>query len=213
MELGFLFYPPAQPDTLGHSRLDINLYAEPTGQHFDPHRLNLVIYDADKGMQAVTFTHPVLSSEYQVCIGKISLTDFVGKEVEAFTFGGTLAVINEETLSFCSLVSPAPIFSITPYDFIELTLVEEYEVELALIRGRHLSRAEWFEKHLAQTDPQTLFYALSKALLKRLKQLPSTAHNERYWHLIHSLSTAIQSLEANQALLSELSEITDLFQE
>lgn len=195
MELGYVFYSDERKNTLGHPRLDASLYEEPTGEHFDPHRLSLPIQDATGGIQIISIFHPVQDGELSVCIGKIILTDFVGKEIEAFSFGGTLALANKITRSFCRLNSPAPILEVNPYAVDELTLINEYEVELSMLRGIHLQQPERFEQHLANLDPESLFLSLSQRISHRLERIPAVARGEAYWRLIHSLHAAIRFVQ------------------
>jgi len=203
MELGFIFYPSNNPQALGHPQLDINLYATPTGEHFDPHALTLPVNDPSKGVQHLTFYHPAEVGEIQVSPGRIVMLGFDKKVVEAFSFGGTLNVQNHPDFTLCRLTSDAPIFDMGRFAEDELELISEYEAELARSRALWTREDYDFEQRLAAFDPKTLFQALTVSVHQRMRQLPASSRNDHYWQLMHTITSAIRFIEPDGQLPSD----------
>ena len=192
MELGYRFLPAADHQAQGHPCLEVNLYASPTGQHFDPHQLCLPVFELSQGIQNLTLVHPAEAAEYQVCIGRITLLDFVKKEVEAFSFGGQLEVQNLPGHTFCRLNSSAPIFDTGRFAEDEALLVSEYEAALAIFRARAQQEGLDFDEQVASLDPKMIFIALSASIDNNLRAMPASTHSESYWALRHTLRAALR---------------------
>lgn len=210
MELGFVFYPPANSQAAGHPQLDINLYETPTGEHFDPHTLNIMVNDPLKGIQRLTLYHPVDVTDYQVCLGRIILVNFVNKAIEGFSFGGSLQIQNYSDRSLCQLTSNAPIFDLGQFAEDEMELVCQYEAELARLRATWQSEDLEFEQRLAAFDPKTLFLALTVSVQQRMHQLPASSRNDRYWQMMHTITSAIRFVEPDGQLPSDSSALAAL---
>jgi hypothetical protein len=211
MELGYIIYPPANLRAVGHPQLDINLYAAPTGEHFDPHSLTLSLNDPGKGVLHQTLYHPADSGENQVCIGRIILVSFDKKEVEFFSFGGELQVSNLADHSLCCLTSSAPIFDVGRFAEDELDLVTEYEAELAMLRASWRREDLDFDQRLAAIDPKTLFIALTAAVEHRLRLMPASSQNDGYWRLRRTLQSAIRFIDPDGQLPVDSPTIAMLF--
>lgn len=200
MELGFVFYPAADPQSAGHPRLDVNLYETPTGEHFDPHTLSLVVSDPLKGIHRLTLYHPVDATEYQVCLGRIILVNFADKAVEAFSFGGLMKIHNYPDHSLCQLTSSAPIFDMGQFAEDEMELVCQFEAELARLRAAWHREDVEFEQRLAAFDPKTLFLALTVSVQQRMRQIPASSRDDHYWQTLHTISSAVRFIEPNGQL-------------
>jgi hypothetical protein len=200
MELGYRFLPAEDHQAQGHPCLEINLYASPTGEHFDPHQLCLPVFEPSQGIQHLTLSHPADAAEYQVCIGRITLLDFVKKEVEAFSFGGQLVLQSLPGHTFCRLRSPAPIFDTGRFAEDEALLVSEYEAALAIFRARAQQEGLDFDQHVASLDPKILFIALSASIDDNLRAMPASVHNESYWALRHTLRAALRFISSEGEL-------------
>ncbi len=211
MELGFLFYPPAHPQALGHPQLDAILYLIPTHEHFDPHQITLPIETEDKGVQNLTFYHPADDGVYRVGLGRVVLENLEHKEVEAFTFGGQLEITAYTDHTLCRLKSPAPIFDLGLFAEDELELVYEYEAEAARLRASWRREDLDFDQRLAQIDPRTLFLALTAAVEQRLRTMPVASRTEKYWQFRHSLHTALSFVEPDGNFPAEMITVESLF--
>jgi hypothetical protein len=192
VELGYEFQAGENPDSLGHKLLIFNLYASPTGRHFDPHHVGLVIDFSERGVRHEILSFPLDSNEYHVCLGRITLLDFTNKEVEAFNFGGRLLAENQEGLAACRLITPAPIFHIHAYNKYETLLACEYEAELARLRAQWKRDDLDFDDCLADIDPVTIFLALTKDIQQLLSEIPATHRSDHYWELRHAIQSAIR---------------------
>ena len=191
LDLGYIFCSNHKPHALGHPELDVNLLAASTGKHFDPHALELLIYDPDRGVHRQVFFHPVEAEEYQVCCGRITLLDFNQKEVEAFTFGGQLVSENYPDFTFCQINSPAPFFHICGFGEDESVLASEYEAEIARLQAHFDTGAFDLDDYLAMVDPVSLFLGLTKDIIQLFDKIPPVNRNDHYWLFLHNLKSAL----------------------
>jgi hypothetical protein len=191
LDLGYIFCSSHKPHALGHPELDVNLFAAPTGKHFDPHAIDILVYDPERGAQRQILFHPVEAEEYQVCCGRLTLLDFDQKEVEAFTFGGQLVLENYPDYTYCQINSPAPIFHICGFGEDESVLASEYEAEIARLQAHFDTGAFDLDDYLAIIDPVTLFLALTKNITQLFDKFPPINRNDRYWLFRHNLKGAL----------------------
>lgn len=176
-EFGFYFYPATDTRSHGHPKFAFNLYTQPTGEHFDPEHAVLPGTRPKGGIEHISLSHPWRggNSNLHICIGRILLTDRLHKKVEAFSFGGTLAISPHEDHTACVLTSTAPIFDLVrPGD--TLTNVTS-GIEVAIAE----QRAHWkddyaFEETLATTEPAELYLATLLAHQASLAAIPELAH-------------------------------------
>jgi hypothetical protein len=195
MELGFIFYPPGNPQALGHPQLDVNLLAAPTGEHFDPRALTAPITDPRKGVQHITYYHPAENGNFVVSPGEIVLLGFDKKVVEAYSFGGFMHIQNYPDHTLCQITSSAPIFDTGRFAEDELELINEYEAELARLRATWQHPDLDLEQRLADFEPKTLFQALTISVQQRLHKLPASSRNDHYWQMMHTITAAIRFIE------------------
>jgi hypothetical protein len=164
---GYWYYPPESKHAPGGNRLDIILVETPTGQHFDPQFVNLPVKKGEV-MENLKIHHPwKFGSAYQVCAGRVRIIDRKGKIEEAFSFGGELTVQVQDTLTACTLKSPAPILEFTEIDPIKLALIDEVEILLAKRKVDSLANPMAFEGRLANAEPFTLYLAALNALINK----------------------------------------------
>jgi hypothetical protein len=107
-----------------------------------------------------------LVKEYQVCAGRIILSDRKGKRVEAFSFGGDLEIITDEKETVAVLKSPAPIFHLGRVRCLSMWVASEAEIILARQKAHcDAISPHYFGEHLAQIDP-LLLYASSLEVMQ-----------------------------------------------
>ncbi len=210
-ELGYYFYPVGQPDDPGHPQLDINIYGQPTGQHFDPVQVDLFVDRPDHGLEKLTISHPWSGpDELRVCPGRVTLHDLVGKVVIAFTFGGEMKIINRGTYTSCELTSPAPIIHMMEGQEIRTVLVTEFEGVLARRRAEWAGNETGFETRLAQAEPFTLFVVGLVTLKEHLQQVPSQLRGDSYQQASHVINQAIRLVQENGHWPASLPMLADL---
>jgi hypothetical protein len=172
-ELGYNFAPPADPALPGHPRLEIVIHATPTERHFDPERVCVPIRTITDRSDELHVTHPWPQAEdYPVILGRISLHDRKGKQVEAFTLGGQLHIEPQDQSTLCSVSSTGPIFSLLVPDTLSAILAEEIEILIAERRAAWAGAPAAFEKRLLQCESQQLYLACLRALADRLADYP-----------------------------------------
>jgi hypothetical protein len=200
MELGYIFYPLTNPDGLGFSQLAISLYDQPTGKHFDPCEASFPLADQESGVEQTTFYHPTPSARYRVSVGRILIQDFVGKVVEAFSFGGELQIEESESQTLCRLSGSAPIFDLRQPFSPEANLVSAYEIEFARMHAHWQRDDIGFEDRLVGLEPKLLFLGASASVELNLKRLPASSHSEEYWQLRHALRDAVRCVYSDGKL-------------
>lgn len=210
MELGYIFYPPGNPQALGHPQLDVNLLAAPTGEHFDPFSLTASIHDPERGIQHITFYHPAENGHFLVSTGRIILLGFDKKVIVAFSFGGSLQIQNFPNHALCQFTSTAPIFETGRFAEKELDLINEYEAELARLRAAWQHPEIDLEQRMADFDPKTLFQALTISVQNRMHHIPANSRDNQYWQLQHTISAAIRFIEPDGQFPDDSPALADL---
>lgn len=175
MDIGYVFEPESQSDILGGRSLGINLFDKPTLQHFDPKEAILPALDQDGKIESLLIAHPWrLKTEYTVVAGFVEIIDRKKVKVEAFTFGGTLEIRNEQGKTSCLLQSPAPILNIQHASTTQTgcSLAEEVQDLLAVRRAANLGSDEDFEEKLISIQPISLFISALKSIDAKYTRLP-----------------------------------------
>ena len=84
-ELGYYFHPAGSGALHGYRQLDVNIFREPTEEHFDPEQLTVWAVDSRHNVGRLTIGHPhVGQKQLAISAGSISLRDRKDKVVKAF---------------------------------------------------------------------------------------------------------------------------------
>jgi len=169
---GYRFYPRAYPHAPGHPRLDVIIPQTPTGRHFDPVTVHLLVrarsHIKSGGLETLRIHHPwPYESQFQACAGRIIIEDRYDKKVEAFTFGGNLNILIRDVETTCVLESPAPILELISTSSIATVLTEETEILFAERRATWLPDIAAYEKRLANASPHDLYTACLETLMQK----------------------------------------------
>ena len=211
-DLGYVFYPNETPDHPGHPRMDVIIPAIATHQHYDPQKVQFQIVSPTKNIEHLIVHHPwTLGKKYQVCAGRILLTDHTAKCVEAFSFGGNLQIFTNDKHTVCALKSDAPIIPLFTTHDLPMWIVAEVEILLAQ------QRAHWnpqhphdFETHLATVNPFLLYISCLYALQARVKHGYSRAEQLDHQGL-DFVQTEIKRLQEKGKLPSVVPSLDQLF--
>jgi hypothetical protein len=207
-ELGYSFLP-AEAHEIGHAQLTVVIRPAPTEQHFDPEVAVCTVAAIGGGVSALRVHHPwVLDTPYRVCAGHIYLEDRKGKQVTAFTFGGTLHIDSDVHRTVFHFTSPAPILEHSRQrDTLEVLLGEEVEILFAERRAAARNQADGFDRRLAAADPLQLYLACLAALRTKIDQWPAW---EEPIHLEfkHFLHTTLERRSGDAAI--EIPALTEL---
>lgn len=172
---GFALLPSSHPGSPGYSGLLVAIRKQPTGEHFDPERLNLPLQD-ESGIdwwRTLSLLSPPEKSAH-VCPGRVILLDRFEKQLEFFSFGGTLEVISRPHELWCAISSPAPILElVAERDTIADQLASEAKALWAEIRAKWGPRDHEFERRLAEAAPLPLYTATLHAILSRWESAPA----------------------------------------
>lgn len=209
-KFGYRFSHPEPSHAPGGSRFEIFINDSPTEHHFDPEKLHLHVKSKSSAIESLTIRHPwFYGHTYQALAGSIELTDRYGKEEEAFTFGGSLKIESQDTVTICILESPAPILDISSADPILMMFIEEIEILFAKRKAASLYTPNTYEKHLMIADPFNLYLACLNALIDKFEHLH---HKEEprineFLNFLHAESRRFKGAEKTPHLVPALKDI------
>jgi hypothetical protein len=212
-ELGYFFYPRSYPHAPGHPRLDITIPQTPTGRHFDPMTVRLLVrarsHITSVIVETIRIHHPwPYESEFQACTGRIIIEDRHDKVVEAFTLGGNLNIVTKDTATKCILESSAPILELIDTNLLVISLVDEIEILLAERRAYWLPTIKTYEQRLVNISPLDLYTACLETL--RQKYAQSHRQDEESYQLVHFISDEIGSLKKQCLWPDKVPTITEI---
>lgn len=158
----------------GYQELLVAIRDIPTEMHYDPEELSAPVVDSTGRPRQKKFRIPSrIDSGQKICLGHILLLDRREKELEFFTFGGTLTVISEDDEEVVYRIrSEAPILPLTTG-----RVGEEIPAQLASEAEALLgeARAEWkgdnvnFACRLVREGPMRLYIAIINSVLVRFE--------------------------------------------
>jgi hypothetical protein len=196
---GYYLLPKSHRDSPGYPGLLVAIRRQPTGKHFDPHRLHLWLRDVDGVVEwrTLDWLTPLETSAH-ACPGRLILHDRFNKSVEFFTFGGSLEVISELGEMVYSLRSPAPILELAGHsDTVPNQLAAETESLMSGVRVRWASDEEGFNRRLAEVNPLQFYLASLQSILLRYehsqaleqvsREFVDALHREREWLVAEGL--------------------------
>jgi hypothetical protein len=195
-ELGYEFTPFPSPEEIGYQLLTVNIFSIPTEEHYDPERMDLIVFTADGNMRRMAITHPWHNrKDYQLAVGHIILRDRKAKVVEAFTCGGELQITDLPACTCCRITSPAPIFAIVSEldetaNGSESSLVIELESWLARKRVKWGLNDGGYAEYLATVDPLALYAAGLQAIEHQLQTVPAKVRGDHYRRLLAQVRKA-----------------------
>jgi hypothetical protein len=196
---GYYSLAKPHPGSPGHSGLLVAIREEATGKHFDVQTLRLRLrdeYGRAKG-RAFIWLSP-LEGTGHVCPGTVTLEDRSDKQVEFFTFGGSLEMTSGSGEVVYSLRSPAPVLELTsPEETVPDQLAYETEELLGRIEVKWGEDKKGFSRRLAEVDSLQFYLAALGSILHHYEQvhvLEDTHHEfftvlrrEREWLIAKSL--------------------------
>jgi hypothetical protein len=112
---GYYTLEKPHPGSPGYTGLVVAIRKQPTVKHFDPETVHLCRRD-DYGLPkgtTVSLISPLAEETGTVCPGIIRLRDRTGREVDFYTFGGSLETAVRSGEMVVVVRSPAPILELT----------------------------------------------------------------------------------------------------
>lgn len=207
---GYRAFPREEGD-FGYGRLLVAIRKEPTERHFDPEKVRFRLRDAsgDVRRRTASWRVPVEESG-RLLPGSAALKDRHGKEVEFFTFGGTVDHAKTESAVVYVFDSPAPILE---FAAAEETVSDQfaYEAEGTLGELEEQYDERWgrgFDHRLAEIEPLSLYIAILDAILSRYEKAPCL---EKAFHTLYdALSLEKRMLQAADAWPKSSPELQEL---
>ena len=183
---GYYLLPKSHPESLGYTGLLVAVREKPTEMHFDPESLRIRFRHDNQAQWETHGLKPPFEKSRFVCPGRVILRDRKKKEVEFFTFGGSLQTLSVPAETVYSLRSPAPILAIT--DMLESPADQfafDTEVMLARFEAKWGLNEEGFERRLAQVNATQFYLANFHAILLRYEK--SRILREQHHHFYYML--------------------------
>lgn len=210
--IGFVYRPPDQPQMPGYAELTINLYGQPVHAFFNTKVARLPVVGQEGGIEQREIAHPWHGLKtLRLCLGRIWLLDHAHRPVEAFTWGGTVSILDQGTYTSCHVTSPAPIFDLASAHADCWAVVSELEAWLARCRASWGTNDAGFERCLAAIDPLTLLVASLCSLERTLQLLPLEIHEEMGYEAMHQIvDAAIDCLQRCGSWPQTVPSLTDL---
>jgi hypothetical protein len=173
---GYRAFPRPDDGDFGYGRLLVAIRQQPTQHHFDPERLRFRLRDpqGEVRWRTASWRTPVNESG-GICAGPVILTDRYDKQVEFFTFGGSVdSFAGVHTLVY-AFRSPAPILEFTsPEETVSDQLACEAEGILAELEERWEEQYDkGFAERLTEIEPTTLYVAILNTVLLRYQGAPA----------------------------------------
>jgi hypothetical protein len=173
---GYRVLPRAEGGSFGYGSLLVAIRKEPTRQHFDPQRLRFRLRDASGDVRWRTASwRSSVDESGPICPGPVILHDRFEKEVEFFTFGGTIDVVSNPSALIYAFRSSAPILElVSPDGTVSDQLAYEAEGILARMEERWLEQYdEGFAARLTEIAPFSLYTAILNAIILRYQGEPA----------------------------------------
>ena len=181
---GYSLAPSPHPYAPGQHVLLVAMREIPTEMHFDPESIQLRMGETGDTLNwsTIRLKYP-LHGVRQAGLGRVIVSDRVEKQVEFFTYGGTLEATHGHDKVVYALRSPAPILEIDLelQDF-SAQLAFETEVLLGEAQAQWHGNEQGFARRLAQLDPARCYLAAVHSILSHYE------HNRRLsngFHLFH----------------------------
>lgn len=205
--LGYGFFDRVRPTSPGYAKLKVSLRDEPGQGYFSPEYLRVSTLNEADNLEHLTIYHPWEDTEtYQIGLDRIVLRDNKGRTIEAFTFGGTLHIVDKGAYTVCVLASTAPILELV--EEFSITNLLAIETESTIAEYRDQQDSAHFERWMTQADPLKLYAASINAIEQKLLDLAEPDVTQV--QLLRLVSAEIQSLrdEKFTSGLPNLTEVT-----
>ena len=206
---GFYVLPKSHPNSPGHSGLLVAIRETPTRMHFDPETVCLQTVNQDGSPHWRTYRiGPPLARSVRVCPTDVRVFDRLSKEIEFFTFGGSLDSVSVPGETVYSLRSPVPVLQLTNMSgSLPNQLASETEALVAELRAKEADEQD-FTRRLSRVDPFQFYVATLRTILASYRRSPSL--RESFKDLYTMLLEEEFWLEAAFDLSSEPSSVKQL---
>lgn len=105
--LGYSFDQRPRSSSPGYLQLTILLRPEPSNGMFDPELVRVSVCSAGQGFQYLTIRYGFeRGAPCQVCADRIIIRDRAGHLIQAFSFGGSLAITQHALGTLCYVEQP-----------------------------------------------------------------------------------------------------------
>jgi hypothetical protein len=170
---GYHLLDKPHPGSPGYTGLLVAIRKEPTDKHFDPQTLHLRLRGEYGGAGWRTFVWLApLEGTGHVCPGTVTLKERSGKQVEFYTYGGSLEMTSGSGEVVYSLRSPAPVLELTAHEeTIPDQLAAETEELLARIEVGWGTDEKGFSRRLAEIEPLQFYLAALASITNHYEQV------------------------------------------
>lgn len=176
---GYDLLEPLHPGSPGGRLLLVAMRRKPTAAHYDPEGLTLSLADERGALGPVTLHRDArFARPSQVCPGRISIIDRVGKKLDFYSFGGICTVVratDPESFTLFIVESRAPILALNSLlgHRVEDQLVDSTEALFARLRARHAELRINMLPVLSKIPPLSLYAACIESMWRMYRQSPA----------------------------------------
>ncbi|MEZ4769549.1 MAG: hypothetical protein R2844_14105 [Caldilineales bacterium] len=192
---GYFFHASTYTPPLGHASVDVFLADSEDGWFFPTRTATFPVAD-DDGISHlhVSQTWAFGQQDFRLAPGMFFLVAWDGDLVEGFSFGGDLAIDQQDDHISCHLRSPAPFFDLADTSGLVAILVPEFEAELGRLRAEWQGTDDEFDRRVAAADPLALFVASMRLSNDYTHRLPALNSDEFVLDERHIVSHAVHIL-------------------
>jgi hypothetical protein len=207
MELGYVFTPLPYPGHPGYNSLTVNIHENPTLHHFDPEQVRVQVWGDKKGLSTLVIGWSWLEAERVEYIpGIIRLNDRIGRDIQAFSFGGSVKITPAKNWNEVVFNSPVPIFVKSEINALGTFIAIEFEILLAERRAAWINNPEQFEDRLRSVDPGRLYIYCLHELLNRYHCIhQDQSQIENFCHFLRTEIHRLKHTNSGDVLDGDLS--------
>ncbi len=176
---GYDLLEPLHPGSPGGRLLLVAMRRKPTAAHYDPEGLTLLLADERGALGPVALHRDAqFARPSQVCPGRISIVDRVGKQLDFYSFGGLCTVVRvtePEPFTLFIVESLAPILALNSLmgHRVEDQLVNSTEALFARLRARYAALRLDMLPVLSKIPPLSLYGACIESMWRMYHQSPA----------------------------------------
>lgn len=209
---GAYAHPSRYQPPIGYGKIDLFLTGTPGHRLFDARAARFQAA-ANEVLQYFTVSaSPMARGERIICAGLFTIYSHKATQFwEGLSFGGKVTISSQVQFTHVAIESPAPIFVMMGVpDPVQHLLIDELMAHVARHRAeRHESDAE-FARHLATTDPYTLFLSALASFAEMLKHGPPSMNGANHPEVQRTVRRMIEAVKRADGWPEQVPPLDDL---
>lgn len=174
--IAFSFQDERAENLPGYHRLDIHMTRGEEEFQFEVTKVELWVIshagigEANQAIELALTPGWVTPRQYRIVPGTVILTTTHLDDHEVFTFGGSMDVRGDETITDCVLRSSAPIFQRSEEENPREVFIEEVEAMIAQEHAKWGRDDQGFRNRLSEVPPAKLYTSCLISILERINR-------------------------------------------